>query len=333
LKRAVGATGVACVVALAAAGCDAGVNGRTGLGSLMQASGATLVPGALSSESDPTVTDGPTVTISQFHGLAFAGATNRGLMGSVKAGQSTGPTGMVQNPGRSVALGLADDDIYWIVPAATANLDVGGGKDLLFSTTLSYASHIAAGRHDLVLRAIMADGRMGPLVIQAVMISDFADVQGTLDVRLSWSTNADLDLHVVVPVTPASPPDPKAPAEIEVWVNNPSSLPPRPVFDPYTPEDITNGGLLDFDSNGSCVIDGRRQENVVWGAAPPSGMYTVRVDAVSMCGEVFAQWQVDVFLNGNPVPVDAAYGEAVDTDTRFSHTEGSGVLALQFQIP
>ena len=323
---AVGATGVACMVTLAAAGCDAGVYARTGLGSLLQATGATLVPHTLSSEPDPTVTDGPTVAISQFHGLAFAGATNRGLMGSVKAGG-------VQNPGRSVALGLADDNIYWIVPAATANLDVGGGKDLLFSTTLSYASDIAAGRHDLVLRAIMADGRMGPPVIQAVMISDFADVQGTLDVRLSWNTNADLDLHVVVPVTPASPPDPKAPTEIEVWVNNPSSLPPRPVFDPYTPEDITNGGLLDFDSNGSCIIDGRRQENVVWGAAPPSGMYTVRVDAVSMCAEVEAQWQVDVFLNGNSVPVYAAYGEAVDSDTRFSHTEGSGVLALQFQIP
>jgi len=320
---------VACVAALATGGCNAGVNGRTGLGSLMQATGATLVARTLSSEADPTVADGPTVTISQFHGLAFAGATNRGLMGSVKAGGAT--TG-VQTPGRSVALGLADDNIYWIVPAATANLDVGGGKDLLFSTTLSYASDIGAGRHDMVLRAVMADGRMGPPLIQAVMISDFADVQGALDVRLTWNTNADLDLHVVVPVAPASPPDPKAPTEIEVWANNPSSLPPRPVFDPYTPEDITNGGLLEFDSNGSCIIDGRRQENVVWGAAPPSGMYTVRVDAVSMCGEAEAQWQVEVFLNGTLVPGGSAYGELVDSDTRFSHTEGSGVLALQFQI-
>jgi len=310
-----------CAAAVAAGGCDAGVRGRTGLGSLLQATGATLAQGTLSSQSDPAVTNGPQVMINQFHGLAFAGATNRGLMGSVQPG------------GLSVALGLADDNIYWIVPAATANLDVGGGADLLFSTTLSYASDIAAGRHDLVLRAVLADGRMGPAVIQTVMISDFADVQGTLDVRLSWDTDADLDLHVVVPVAPASPPDPKAPTEIEVWVNNPSSLPPRPVFDPYSPHDITNGGVLDFDSNGSCIIDGRRQENVVWGAAPPSGTYTVRVDAVSLCGEVDAQWNVDVFLNGNPVPVYAAYGEAVDSDTRFSHTEGSGVLALQFRIP
>jgi hypothetical protein len=329
LKRerpiAAAARAAICALALASGGCSAGVNGRTGLGSLLQATGATLVPRPLSTAPDATVTDGPTVSVSQFHGLAFPGATNRALTGSVAAGG-------VQNPGRSVALGLADDDVYWIVPAATANLDVGGGKDLLFSTTLSYASDISPGRHDLVLRAIMADGRMGPPVIQAVMISDFADVKGTLEVRLGWNTNADLDLHVVVPVAAASPPDPQAPTEIEVWANSPSSLPPRPVFDPYTSEDITNGGLLDFDSNASCIIDGRRQENVVWGAAPPPGMYTVRVDAASMCGEVQAQWQVDVFLGGNPVSVRSAYGEAVDSDTRFSHTEGSGVLALQFQI-
>jgi hypothetical protein len=320
---------VVCVAALAAGGCNAGVNGRTGLGSLLHATGATLVPDTLSTEPDATVTAGPTVAVSQFHGLAFPGATNRGLMGSVAAG---GPIGSVQNPGRSVALGLADDDIYWIVPAATANLDVGGGKDLLFSTTLAYASDISAGRHDLVLRAIMPDGRMGPPAIQVVMISNFDDVRGAMEVRLSWNTNADLDLHVVAPVAAASPPDPSAPAEIEVWVNNPSSLPPRPVFNPYTPEEITNGGLLDFDSNASCIVDGRRQENVVWGASPPPGQYTVRVDASSMCGEVEAQWQVDVFLGGNQVPVRSAYGEAGDSDTRFSHTEGSGVLALLFQI-
>lgn len=318
-----------CVAALAAGGCNSGVYGRTGLGSLLQATGATLVPHPLSSQADPTVTDGPMVNVSQFHGLAFPGATNRGLMGSVIPG---GSVGGVQNPGRSVALGLADDDAYWLVPAATANLDVGGGKDLLFSTTLSYASEIGAGRHDLVLRAIMPDGRMGPPVIQTVMISNFDDVRGALEVRLSWNTNADLDLHVVVPVAPASPPDPSAPTAIEVWANNPSSLPPRPVFNPYTPEEIANGGLLDFDSNASCIIDGRRQENVVWGAAPPPGLYTVRVDASSMCGEVQAQWQIDVFLDGHQLPVRSAFGEAVDSDTRFSHTEGSGVLALQFQI-
>ena len=305
----------------AAPACDAGVNGRTGLGAMLLATGATLVEGTLSSDPDPTMNGGgPTVTIMQFHGLAFAGATNRALAGSI------------QQPARSVAFGLADDHVYWYVPAPGISRDVGANSDLLFSTALSYASSIPPGQHNLVLRAILADGRMGPATIQPVMISDFGAVMGVLDVRVTWNNSADLDLHVVAPVAQTPPPDPKAPTSIEVWVNNPSSLPPRPTFNPYTADEIAQGGVYQFDSNASCIIDGRDQEDVVWGGPPPPGMYTVRVDAISLCGEVGAQWQVDVFQNGNMVPVYTAFGEAVDSDTRFSHTTGSGVLALQFQI-
>jgi hypothetical protein len=306
---------------LGAPGCDAGVRGRTGLEAQLRISGATLVDGTLPSSPDPAVIDGPTVAISQFHGLAFPGASNRALAGSVQPG------------GSAVAIGLGDDRIYWIVPAATRNRDIGGNSDLQFSATLSFAPAIAAGRHDLVVRALLADGHRGPALVQPVMISDFSDVRGALQVRLAWDTNADLDLHVVAPVAPPDPPDPKVPTRIEVWVNHPSSLPPRPVFDPYTPDDIAAGGLLDLDSNQACLIDGRREENIVWGAAPPSGHYVVRVDAVSLCAEVSAQWQVDVFQNGNPLPVTAAFGEMIDSDTRFSHSAGSGLLAVEFDIP
>jgi hypothetical protein len=128
--------------------------------------------------------------------------------------------------------------------------------------------------------------------------------------------------------------DPKAPTSIEVWANQPTSLPPRPTFDPYTPERIMAGGQLDYDSNAGCVIDGRRAESVVWGGPPlPMGRYIVRVDTVSLCGEVAAQWRVDVFKDGNPVPIAAVRGESVDGDTRFGHTQGAGVLALEFDLP
>jgi hypothetical protein len=187
------------------------------------------------------------------------------------------------------------------------------------------------------MRAVGADGRMGAATIAPVMIAGFANVRGAYQIKLLWDTNADLDLHVIVPVDPKDlidPSDPKAPKTIEVWNNQPSSLPPRPIFEPYSAEDITNGGLLDYDSNAGCVIDGRREENVVWGANPlPPGDYIVRVDTVSLCGEVDAQWQVDVFKDGNSTPVLAAYGESVDSDTRFSHTQGAGVLALKFTLP
>jgi hypothetical protein len=304
--------------ALAGLGCDAGVRGRTGLDHMLRLSNATFVGEELSPAADPTVVNGPVVAVNNFHGIAFPGATNKVLAGSV------------QPPGRSVAVGLADDDAYWIVPAP--GIDQQLGNDLLFSTSVSFSSDISAGRHDLVLRAILADGRMGPALIQPVMITNFTDISGALQVRLSWDTNADLDLHVIAPVVQSDPPDPKAPATIEVWVNQPSSLPQRQVFNPYSPEELAAGGLLDHDSNASCVIDGRRQENVVWGGPPPPGSYIVRVDAVSLCGEIDAQWQVDVFLGGDPLPVHTALGEAIDSDTRFSHGQGAGVQALEFSI-
>jgi hypothetical protein len=310
---------VMAALALAGLACDAGVRGRTGLEQLLRVNNAILVGGTLSQAADPTAARAPAVTVSQFRGVAFPGATNKVLAGSV------------QPPGRSVAVGLSDDDGYWILPAPGMD-EQTGGNDLQFSTTVSFASDIGAGRHDLVLRAVLADGQMGPALIQPVMITNFTDITGTLQIRLSWDTNADLDLHVIVPVVQPDPPDPKVAATIEVWVNQPSSLPQRPVFNPYTPEELAAGGLLDHDSNASCVIDGRRQENVVWGGAPPPGNYIVRVDATSLCGEIDAQWQVDVFLGGDPLPVHTALGEAIDSDTRFSHGQGAGVEALEFSI-
>src|SRR5581483_1862246 len=105
---------------------------------------------------------------------------------------------------------------------------------------------------------------------------------GAMVVRLAWgangASNADLDLHVVVPDTS------KPGKTIEVWAKNPSSLPKRSVAEgPYSDEELAAGGQLDIDSNGGCAIDGRDLEHVVWGAAPPSGHYIARVDAVSMC--------------------------------------------------
>ena len=88
---------------------------------------------------------------------------------------------------------------------------------------------------------------------------------------------------------------------------------------------------MDFDSNASCVIDGRRQENVVWKVPPPSGHYVARVDAFSMCSELAAHWSVDVRLGG--AIVAHAQGSSFDSDTRFGHDRGAGVLAVEFDVP
>ena len=94
---------------------------------------------------------------------------------------------------------------------------------------------------------------------------------------------------------------------------------------------IAAAGKLDFDSNANCVIDGRRQEDVVFAEGPPPGDYTVRVDAFSLCGQVDAQWQATAAL-GDGTPAGSARWEATDADTRGSHNAGAGRTAFTFHI-
>jgi hypothetical protein len=163
-----------------------------------------------------------------------------------------------------------------------------------------------------------AAGRFGAPSVVSLTSAPPAPPNGTLVVSLSWDTEADLDLHVVVP------------GGVEVWAGNINSyqLPP-----PGTVQDASwqDGGILDFDSNAGCVIDGRRAENVVWQAPPPSGTYLVRVDTASLCGVPDARWTVTVFENG--AQVASSEGESLPTDTRFSKGPGSGVDALTFDVP
>ena len=82
----------------------------------------------------------------------------------------------------------------------------------------------------------------------------------TLLVSLRWDTEADLDLHVVIPNGTVRSDDDR------IW-----SKPRRPPGQMVDAGAYKSGGILDFDSNANCVIDGRRQENVSWTVAPPSG--------------------------------------------------------------
>lgn len=143
---------------------------------------------------------------------------------------------------------------------------------------------------------------------------------------LNWDTESDMDLHVVMPNVA----DPTMP--IELWYKHP--VPPQPFGSIPDPTVLAMEPYLDFDSNANCVIDGLRQENVIFpiGSTPPSGEYTVRVDAASLCGQTGAQWTVSAKLADGTYPGYAQW-QATDADTRGAHTAGSGRLAFTFTIP
>jgi len=284
---------------LLVAGCS-GTTADTGEDAGMQLAGAQFVRGGMPGEGG-----GPKVAA-----LTLATTTIRiGTVGKPLAG--------ALEPGSTAALvGLADDRGYWIVAAGVPEVDAPTFPS--FRASASFARTLLPGAHDLVVRAVDGAGRVGPARVASLAALDPSIPEGRLVVSLAWDTEADLDLHVVLP------------DGVEVYSRNINSYQP-PSGQAPDPDAYQHGATLDADSNAKCVIDGRRRENVVWKDPPAPGHYIVRVDTFSMCGEVIAHWTVDVVADGRSL--GRAQGTSLPSDTRFSHDRGAGVLALELDLP
>jgi hypothetical protein len=249
----------------------------------------------------PAGTDGPALA-------SFYLASNR-----LVPGLSSSPlTGQAPLEATAVAIYFQGDAGYWIVQPGTIDpmlLDV-----INFSANLSFSPQLPDGSYVLLGRAVDAQGHFGPPTEIDLQTSDMVPDDSTLVVTLTWDTEADLDLHLVTPTG-------------EVWAKHINSTPPPPPGQLPDPNAWKSGGILDFDSNANCAIDGRRKENVFWTVPPPSGHYIARVDAWSLCGEAQAIWTVTTSMGGE------AHGRAEPSDTQFDHGEGAGTTALEFDIP
>ncbi len=290
---------IALASALALAGCDAGVDFDTGRAATMRVANAQYFRGAAGDGSGPAITD-----VESPNNTIRAGEQGKHLSGRVGAG------------GQAVALQLDGDPGYWVVPVGPEDVLMPG--ELTYDARLSFAPTLAPGPHTVALHAVDAAGAFGaasPILLNAQ--SDAVD--GTLVVSLAWDTEADLDLHVI---------DPNG---VEIWARHLSNFVPPQPGDPIDPDKLAAAGWLDFDSNSQCVLDGRRQEDVLWKKPPPAGVYTVRVDTFSLCGEAGARWAVTATLDG--MQLGAVAGVSGDADTRMPHEAGAGVLALQFAVP
>jgi hypothetical protein len=236
----------------------------------------------------------------------------------VRPGSRNKPlSGALAREATGAAIALGGDKGYWIVPAGVPDVATPGLPS--FSAPLTFSARLSIGAHELVVRAVDAAGRFGPAATRPLtaVASDVAD--GHLVVSLSWDTEADLDLHVVDPFG------------VEIYKRNVNSYEPPAPGQPRDPEAWKTGGILDQDSNASCVIDGRRRENVLWKTVAPSGHYVVRVDTFSLCAETAARWRAEALLDGRSLA--SARGESTETDTRFFHDRGAGVLAFEFDVP
>ena len=290
----------AMVLALVAlAGC--GEPSDSGLDAMMRVAGARHYPDDLQApEGGPELVD-----VLTSNTLVRAGLQAKSFNGLAARGAET------------VALSFSGERGHWRI--STGNLDTLNLDQVTFNAQLSFSPRLAAGHYEVVARALDAQGRAGPPRMLGVDVTASAAPSGRLVISLSWDTEADLDLHVA------------APGNLEVWARNINSYTPPPVGGIIDPEQVAAGGVLLYDSNSQCVLDGRRQEDVVWTQAPPSGHYAVRVDAFSLCGEPGANWKVEVRRDGEVLA--RAQGNAVEADTRGPHEKGAGLRALEFDIP
>jgi hypothetical protein len=301
---------VAAALAIFALGCG-GASSDPGLNALMRATGAQYAPGELMEDMGAA---GPTVdAISTNSTTVKPGLPARSL------------TGSASSTATAVLVGLSGDDAHWIVPMGIEDSEQVG--NYTFQTTLSFSSDLPAGPRNLVFRAVDAGGQLGASRLLPIKVP-LSLPSGALVVSLQWDTEADLDLHLQVP----NAADPTMP--LIVWSRAPLALPsdPKPTADA-----VMTAGQLDGDSNSGCIIDGRRQEDVVFpvapAPAPPTGDYVVRVDAPSMCGQGVARWHALAVVDGDvDNPAGEAFGQVTDFDASRAHAASSGVIAFTFSF-
>jgi hypothetical protein len=290
------------ILALALATCG-GASSDPGLEALLRVAGGQFYRGSidtLSSADTPIVVD-----VSNSLTVISPGLQNKQISGRLDP-EST-----------AVAMGFAGDVGYWILPADGPDFD--SPTQPTFHASLSFSPSLPQTHYDLLVRAVASPDSFGPAHSVPLDVAPIQPPTGALVVSLWWDTTADLDLHVIDSYG------------IEIWAGNINSYDPYAIDTTTGPSTWSEGGILDFDSNSGCVIDGRCNENVVWSVSAPPGDYLARVDTFSLCGNFAARWTVEAWLDG--VSIGRAEGEALASSQRFSKGKGSGLSALPFTVP
>jgi hypothetical protein len=289
------------VAVLSLASCDDATTPDEALDAQLRVKGGQFFRGDM-----PIDESGPTVKSVSLSPIVHPGAAGRTCSGEMDPAAT------------AVALAIAGDSGYWIVPAGLP--DVTARTFPTFAAELGFSSTLPGGRRNFLARGVDGAGHFGPAFVEPLDVAATPRPTGRFVIALTWAAPVDLDLHVVDPLG------------VEIWKRNINSYePPPPGAPPEAPNTPHPGGVLDFDSNAQCVPDGRHAENVVYADKPPSGHYTARVDTFSLCGNVGAHWRVEAFLDG--ASIGAAEGSSTEFDTRYSHDRGAGVLALEVDVP
>ncbi len=283
---------VAALLGALSASCgDAHVTAPAGYDEPIRVPGGQFIEGAL-----PADGAGPRIeTIDSQNGHVVAGQAGKKLGGNVQAGAG------------SIALQIAGAGLgYWVVPVGPEDPTLRG--QLTWQLAFDVGRSAPLGKQALALAAVDLSGAFGPLATVPLLVDPLVP-SGHVVVALSWDSPGDVDLHLFTP-------DGK-----EVSGKKPTTAASGAAAGPHD-------GVLDRDSNASCVQDGLREEDVVWTDAPAPGRYTVYADLFDACGAPTTDFALTVYVDGAERQRTA--GRLIERDASGGvRTDGqSGALGL-----
>jgi hypothetical protein len=291
--------GLAALLLVVVSGCD-GASPSVGLTEPLRVAGAQFVEGDL-----PIGTAGPPITtVNSQNNAVPLGETGKALSGDARSDAYT------------VALRFEDIGTgYWVVPVGPTDLQTTTG-DLGWTATCDFArdpTTLPIGNHTMGFIAADRNANWGPVSELPILIESLVPT-GDAVFSLTWDDNADLDIHVVAP--DGKELDPK---HVTTSANLDAGLDPD--------GGGAGVGILDRDSNGACVIDGLREEDVVFQTRPAPGRYLIRVDLFAACGQPSVNWTLTIYGAGGAV-VKTVQGLLLNIDADGGGT-GSGLLVAE----
>jgi hypothetical protein len=293
------------LLALASAACGNSATASSGMGEPLRVSNGQFFEGDF-----PSSSNGPAIEKPDSFRTTVVPA---GITGK-KIG------GLTPNDSLSVAIALAGlGHGYWVVPVGAPDALV---PELRWDATFDFARDVPAGDQKLILAAANRSGNFGAPVLQPLTVLPLRPA-GHVVASLTWGNDSDLDLHIVGPS--GKEVDPKHPNTGGLIDAGDDLGKPSP-----------GSGTLDRDSNAGCVIDGYRNENVVWSddpdaGAPEPGLYVVRVDMFSACGRAATDFVFDLYIDGQPVPEQHKAGRLLDINADGGGP-GAGLFVTEFSL-
>ena len=278
-----------------------GASADNGLTARLRLTNAQFVPGALEAAPDAS---GPIAMAGLGVAKLYPGVQNIPLVRRVAMGTS-------------VLIGFADDTGTGLSRRRSSILSPPEAPLYTFSTRMSLSPETPLGTETLIVpRRRRARGNIGPSQItpswspRLCRPAPWSSRWSGIRTRISTSTRSSRSTERHSPCRRRS-------ERLGRGLGEGARSRCRRAPSGYDKNDpaVSGVGRLDFDSNSNCIIDGRRQENIVFRTRRRAGRYIVRVDAFSMCGQASAQWKVTVTTPGGDV-VNPATWQAIDADTR-----------------